>query len=911
MSARLFRFPFLRLIFFTKTTTEPFHSYKRSLLVVSSNCLQTARTMSATKKPFERLPTSVLPKNYNLTLQPNLTEFTFTGKEVIDVEVGQATDKVKMNCLDIDIKFANFSASGSAVNSSDISYNKEEETVTISFPTPLPVGKCQLYLDYTGELNDKMKGFYRSKYTSPEGQDKYCAVTQFEPTDARRAFPCWDEPALKATFDVTLIVPKDRVALSNMDVEEEQDVPEDVALKRVKYTRSPIMSTYLLAFVVGEFDFVEGKDADGVVIRVYTPKGKAVQGKFALEVAEKTLPFYKDYFNISYPLPKMDLIAIPDFAAGAMENWGLVTYRETALLVDPENSSAASKQWVGLVVGHELAHQWFGNLVSTEWWTHLWLNEGFASWIEYLCVDHCFPEWDIWTQFVTTDFSRAMNLDALHNSHPIEVPVGHPGEIDEIFDAISYSKGASVIRMLHDYVGEKAFKEGLGYHLDKFKYNNATTEDLWASLSHASSKPVAEVMETWTKQMGFPVLSVSAEQKGDSREVTISQSKFFADGASQGSYHWQVPVGISSAVNPSGSVANTLMNQTSCTITVNNVRPDQWIKLNPGQVGFYRVQYSSAMLELLLPAILDSSLPPRDRLGLQSDLFALCRAGLVPGPDVLKVIEAFRNETNYTVWNDLIGNMAVIGSILQYSDCYRSFKAFCIELYGPIMNKLGWDPMQGEGHLDALLRGLIIACLGKFGRQDIVTEGRKRFQAHCKGESTIPADLRSAVYGTVLRHGDAATLDAMMKLFREADLHEEKVRLMRTMGAVSQPELIKKVLDFSMSDEVRSQDTVFVIAGVTCSVEGREMAWKFVKDNWEELYNRYEGGFLLSRLIKSTTDMFASEEAAKEVEEFFAKQSIPSAERTIQQSLETIRLNCKWLARESNKISAWLDEKGY
>jgi len=281
------------------------------------------------------------------------------------------------------------------------------------------------------------------------------------------------------------------------------------------------------------------------------------------------------------------------------------------------------------------------------------------------------------------------------------------------------------------------------------------------------------------------------------------------------------------------------------------------------------------------------------------------------GPDVLKVVEAFSNETNYTVWNDLISNMGCVGAILQYSDCYPSFQAFGIKLYEPIGNKLGWDPVEGEGHLDALLRGLIIGRLGKYGHPATLAEARKRFQAHCAGESIIPADLRSAVYSTVLKHGDDVTLDAMLKLFREADLHEEKVRLMRCMGAVSQPELIKKVLDFSMSEEVRSQDTVFVIAGVTGSVEGRDMAWKFVQDSWDELYNRYEGGFLLSRLIKSTTELFVTEQSAKDIEEFFASRTVPAAERTIQQSLENIRLNCTWLARESDRIRTWLQDKGY
>lgn len=342
-------------------------------------------------------------------------------------------------------------------------------------------------IEYDGEINDKMKGLYRSKYLGPEGDERYAAVTQFEATDARRCFPCWDEPAIKATFDITVTVPQDRIALSNMPVESENDEGNS---RIVQFRTTPIMSTYLVAIVVGEFDYVENTSKDGVLVRVYTPVGKKDQGLFALEVATEVLPYYKDYFNIAYPLPKIDLIAIADFSAGAMENWGLVTYRETCLLVDPKNTSANTKQWVALVVGHELAHQWFGNLVTMEWWTHLWLNEGYATFVEYLCVNRLFPEYDIWTQFVVEtyirflfrilskynfedDFQfiffkfRALELDCLKNSHPIEVPVGHPSEIDEIFDDISYSKGASVIRMLHRYIGDDDFRKGMNIYLTR------------------------------------------------------------------------------------------------------------------------------------------------------------------------------------------------------------------------------------------------------------------------------------------------------------------------------------------------------------------------------------------------------------------------------------------------------------
>ncbi|XP_066305336.1 puromycin-sensitive aminopeptidase-like [Branchiostoma lanceolatum] len=895
-----------------KTTTHcprPCLSGNAFIFTPPARCL-TSRM--GQKKPFERLPQDVNPTNYALRLQPDLEKFTFTGKEVISVQVQKATDKVVMNSVDITIATATFRAENSTKDmaTSDIQFNKENETVTLSFPSALPTGAGELTLEFEGELNDKMKGFYRSKYTSPDGLDRFCAVTQFEATDARRAFPCWDEPARKATFDVTLVVPKDRVALSNMNVVEEKPVPSRDDLREVRYAQTPIMSTYLLAFVVGEYDYVEGKDADGVLVRVYTPVGKKEQGKFALEVAVKTLPFYKEYFKIPYPLPKIDLIAIADFAAGAMENWGLVTYRETALLIDPENSSSHAKQWVALVVGHELAHQWFGNLVTMEWWTHLWLNEGFASWIEYLCVDFCLPEYDIWTQFVSTDYTGALKLDALKNSHPIEVPVGHPDEVDEIFDTISYSKGASVIRMLHDFIGDEDFRKGMNLYLTKFMYKNTFTEDLWASLGEASGRPVDKIMSTWTKQMGFPVLEVSAKQEGTSRVLKIKQSKFCAEGPSEDdSSLWMVPVSISTSQSPSTAVKTLLLDQRETTVTIDNVKPDDWVKLNPGTVGFYRTQYSKDMLDRLLPAIKDQSLPPRDRLGIQNDLFALAKSGVASTVDILRVMEAFVNESNYTVWSDLSANIGSLSTLLSGADCYPNFKLFVQDLFKVVGEKLGWEPKEGEGHLDAMLRSIVLSHLGKYGHQATIAEANQRLGDHISGTRTLPADLRGPVYATVLRHGDEQTYEKMLEILRKADLHEEKVRILRSLGSVSQPELIQRVLEFALSSEVRSQDTVFVIGGATSSLKGRELAWQFVQDRWDELHTRYQGGFLLARLVQFSTSGFVEESRAREVEEFFKRHPAPAAERTVQQSCENIRLNAAWLARDAASISDYLSTR--
>uniref|UniRef100_A0A8C7VPP4 Aminopeptidase n=1 Tax=Oncorhynchus mykiss TaxID=8022 RepID=A0A8C7VPP4_ONCMY len=833
--------------------------------VFASATRQNTDTMPE-RRPFVRLPTDVYPVNYGLCLKPDLIDFTFEGKLEAIVKVNLATNQIVMNCADIDIITASFvPEGGEEINATGFNYQNEDEKVTLSFPSALQKGSGTLKIDFVGELNDKMKGFYRSKYATPAGEIRYAAVTQFEATDARRAFPCWDEPAIKATFDISLIVPKDRVALSNMNVIDRKPHPEDDSLLEVKFATTPIMSTYLVAFVIGEYDFVEGQSSDGVTVRVYTPTGKAEQGKFALEVAVKTLPFYNDYFNVPYPLPKIDLIAIADFAAGAMENWGLVTYRETALLIDPKNSCSSSRQWVALVVGHELAHQWFGNLVTMEWWTHLWLNEGFASWIEYLCVDHCFPDYDIWTQFVSADYTRALDLDALDNSHPIEVNVGHPSEVDEIFDAISYSKGASVIRMLHNYIGDKDFRKGMHSYLLKFQHKNAATEDLWDCLEQASGKPIALVMSSWTKQMGFPIIVVDQEQQGDDRILKISQKKFCASGPHNGEDcpNWMVPISICTGEDPGCTKLKVLLDSPETTITINNISPDQWVKINPGTVGFYRIQYSSAMLEGLLPGIRDLTLLPVDRLGLQNDLFSLSRAGMISTVEVLKLMEAFVNEPNYTVWSDLSCNLGVLSSLLSHTDFHEEIQEFIRDLFTPIGLKLGWECKQGEGHLDALLRGLVLGKLGKAGHKPTLEEARRRFKDHVEGKQILSADLRSPVYLTVLKHGDSATLDTMLKLHKQADMQEEKNRIERVLGAISAPDLIQKVLTFALSEDVRPQDTVSVIGGVAgSSKHGRKAAWKFVKDNWEELHNRYQGGFLISRLIKVKTSF---------IKQFFSK----------------------------------------
>jgi puromycin-sensitive aminopeptidase len=568
-----------------------------------------------------RLSRNVVPLEYDIQLKPDLENFTFEGIETIHLSVLKKTRDITLHSKEIEVITADVFMEKEKVFAK-ISYDKKLETATFSFPVFLEK-KIKLTLVFRGILNDKMRGFYRSRYNIGK-KEYHMATTQFEATDARRAFPCFDEPAKKAIFNVSLIVPKNKTAISNtLPI---SILEHEAGFQIVKFSPTPKMSTYLLAFIVGDFEYLESKTNRNTRVRVYTTPGKKHQAKFALDCAVKTLEFYEKYFDIKYPLPVLDMIAIPDFASGAMENWGAITYRESALLVDKNHSSISNKQWVALVIAHELAHQWFGNLVTMEWWTHLWLNEGFASFIEYLAVDKLFPKWDVWTQFSTSDLGVALRLDALVSTHPIEVTVHHPDEIGEIFDEVSYSKGASIIRMLADYLGEENFRDGLRYYLKKHSYKNTKTIHLWQAFEKVSKKPVAKIMQNWTGKPGYPVVKA----KIINNKLSLSQTRFFSNPVSKqknkGKTIWQIPISIENK---------------------------DWIKINIGETGFYRTAYSPKLLEKLIKPVLEKKLSPRDRLGIIRDLFALSEARTIPTTDVLKFLQAFKNENNYTVWLEL------------------------------------------------------------------------------------------------------------------------------------------------------------------------------------------------------------------------------------------------------------------
>lgn len=854
-----------------------------------------------TKAPFSRLPKTVVPSNYRIHLSPDLVNFSFRGECEVKVTVAEETNLVVCNAKNLEVQTATVLVDGAEI-CAEISTNPEEEKLTLTLGKPLAVGTAVVKFKFTGILNDKMKGFYRSKYNI-DGQERFAAVTQFESTDARQAFPCWDEPAIKATFDMTVSGPKDRVILSNMPV---IDTKEEGETKTVTFDTTPIMSTYLVAIVVGEFDYVEGSTPEGIHVRVFSPVGKKEQGTFALECGIKALTYYKDFFNVPYPLKKYDMVAIPNFEAGAMENWGLVTYREVCILVDPVNTSAASKEYIAIVVCHETAHQWFGNLVTMEWWTHLWLNEGFASFMENHTTDSLFPEYKIWDQFVPGTMIRALELDALSSSHAIEVPVGHPDEVDEIFDTISYNKGASVIRMLYNWMGEEKFKIGMHNYLIKYSYQNAETPQLWAELEAACGLPINKVMTTWTEQMGFPVISVKSRQEGSDRILTLSQTKFVAVGGSEvnGSL-WQIPLSI--AQEGKDTYTNIIMDQQTMDITIQDVKPDSWIKLNPGFVGFYRVLYSKEDLERLFTAVKSMCLSPLDRLNILNDMFSLISAGKASTVDGLRLLQAYKDEDSYIVWNGINNAVNSLSALLSDEEYYCNYQRFVLDIFSNIKTKICWDEKEGEDHFDTLLRSLVLSRLGKVGDADVRTEAKRRFDQLCSGTAQIKPDLRSTVYCCTATMGDSCDYETMIKLYQSADLDEEKDRLMRAgMASFENKDVLLKALNFAISDDVRAQDSVSLIAGVARNRLGRDISWEFFKENFAFLKGRYQSGFLLSNLVKSVSERFLAEEKAQMVEKFFDENPLPGSERNVSQSVETIRLNSSWLERDGGAIKSFL-----
>lgn len=846
-----------------------------------------------------RLSKDVVPVKYDLTIKPDLESFNFWGKEIIDIVLGKDTKEITLHSKDIDIETAEIKINKDLYFAKVISYDEKSETATLHFKDKIKKGKVKITLVFTGIISDNLRGFYKSKYEI-NGITKHIATTQFEATDARRAFPCFDEPAQKAIFDVSFIIPGTHTAISNTLPKSIKE--HEAGYKIVSFESTPKMSTYLLAFIIGDFEYVEdsikgkGKSKD-VKIRVYTTAGKKHQAKFALDVAKRCLHFYNEYFDIPYPLPTLDLIAIPDFESAAMENWGAITFRETALLFDEEKTSLANKQWIAIVIAHEIAHQWFGNLVTMHWWTDLWLNEGFASYMENLCVDHIFPEWKLWDLYLADRYQVALKLDALQNSHPIEVPVHHPDEISEIFDMISYAKGSAVIRMLAEYIGYKNFRDGLRHYLKKHSYKNTKTTDLWESFEKVSKKEIVKMMNTWTLQTGYPLLSLS--KKSD--KYTIDQERFFSSRISRESFKksgvknklWHIPF----SYETNGTIKNTILLKKNLVLEEKEIG-----KLNLEEKSFIRTNYDNETIARLKNEIIENKLSVKDRLGLARDVFALAESGYIDATVALDFSLAYKNEEEYIVWSELSSGINKIYSLFRED----KYKDYALSLFSSLAQRLGWENKKGEEHSQTFLRSLAISLAGAYGDKDIIKKAQKLFKD--RNKNPIRADIRSTVYGIVAQNGTEKDWSVFKKLYASETMHEEKDRMGRALTLFKDKKILEKTLAFAISKDVRTQDAPFIIGSVWTNYYGRDITWKFIKKNYKEILQKYgTGGHFLSRIL-SPLGVHNTKKDADDIEKFFKKNSAPGSARTIEQSLERIKSNVAWIESDKKTIKQWLNK---
>lgn len=849
------------------------------------------------RKNVTRLYSQFQPTHYVLDLTPDKQTMRFTGSVIISGrKISRPSKRIVLHQHGLKVTAAHVTyhekKGDHEVHIERINHQRSFDEVRIHTGQVLYPGNYSIRLTFEGTITENMNGIYPC-FFEYEGNKEIILATQFESHHAREAFPCIDEPEAKATFDLRLHAPLGETVLSNTPIKSQETEGNTQA---VTFETTPHMSTYLLAFVIGKFSYTEAHTQGGTLIRAYATPENVAHTEFALSVAVKCLDYFDEYFAIPFPLEKCDLVALPDLAPGAMENWGCITFREQALLVDPLNTSLPAKQYVAMVVAHELAHQWFGNLVTMRWWTDLWLNEGFASWIEYLAVDKLYPEWHMWTQFIVDEQHRALKLDALEHTHPIEVKVNHPEEIRTIFDHISYSKGASVIHMLHEYLGADTFRDGLRHYLNRHKYGNTDTVDLWQALEEISEKPVKEFMHAWTSQPGFPLLSVDV----GSETTTIAQDRFYLNPqhTPENALLWPVALLTDNKTDP-----DVMTHQT---MTFKHSNRD--LKFNTGQSGFYRVAYNASHLHRLGELIRRGHMSPLDRLGILNDVFESAKSGHIHTTDALDFMSVFDTEQDYAVWDVIATSLGSIRSVMDTEELRDLMKPYIRNLVKNQLDKLGWDSIPDEPYFDSLLRPVILGVASGADDASVVAECQQRFAAMQKPEDISP-DLRSVIYGTAARLGDRNTFDKLILMHNSTKLSEERVTLAAAITGFKDQSIIADALSMITSDDVRLQDVSYWVAYSFMNRYSRDQTWQWMQQNWDWLQEKLGTDMSFSRFPNYAANAFSSQEFLDSYTAFFAPRNTPAFDRAIKQGTETLQWHIAWKDRDLRELLTFFKDR--
>jgi aminopeptidase N len=862
-----------------------------------------------------KLPKQVVPLEYSIRIVPDVSKFTFSGSETVKLKASAPVGELVLNSLELEI--AKASIDGTQLSPAAIKLDPNNELLTIALPNELPVGEHSLALEFSGTITPKGRGFYYMPYQEEgTGAKKIALGTQFEPSDARRFFPCWDEPSFRARFQLTAVVPKNWLAVSNMPIESERspqrvrpaadkiDLPEGT--KEVRFQPTPSMSSYLNVFVTGELDAIEAKAA-GTQIRVIATKGKAEWGRYALESTAQILQYYNNYFGVRYPLPKLDQIAIPGGFGGAMENWGGITYFESALLFDPKKSSVLTKQRIYEVIAHETAHQWFGDLVTMAWWDNLWLNEGFASWMGSKCTAHFNPDWEVWlAKNIQRDPTRrsgiakevAMEGDARSTTHAIQQPVANEAEANSAFDDITYRKGQSFLRMLESFLGEDVFRDGVRRYIAAHQYSNSTTADLWNALSEASEKPVGEIAAAWTEQPGFPVVMV----KRNGEKVSLSQERFTINFPNAPALQWKIPLTYFAIGEK--KIESRLM--TEKIENLPNVPVGRVIKLNANGAGNYRVQYDDSSWKALLGAL--AMLNLEDRVNLLSDSWALVQANRADVSLYLELIGKLPLGHELAERDQIVNAFDYINRLLIGEPAREKFQAYARSTLRPTFNDLGWEPKKNESARDSLLRASLIVALGDSNDQEIVGGCKKRFEKFVVDPGSLAPDLRASIFFVVGQNADDPTWNKLHELGLKTTSSEEKQNYYDALAAARDPKLAAQALKISLTDELPTSRALHLVGKVARSSDHSDLAWEFAKGSMQALLAKTDA--LGANTFAPGLFVFFSEKARADELKTYAKSNLPpTSAKEVAKAVDEVEFRDEFKKRLVPQLTAWIDSR--
>jgi puromycin-sensitive aminopeptidase len=848
----------------------------------------------------QRLPELAVPESYKLTFTPDFGKDNFTGDETIQIRVLKSTAAIVLNSADLEFQEASITSAGTTQNAK-VTFEEGKEQATLSVEKPLAPGPATIQTRYTGTLNDEMRGLYLGK----DDQGRKYAATQFESTDARRAYPSFDEPAYKATFDVTAIVPQGMVAISNSKIVSDTPGPGE-GRHTVHFATTPKISSYLVALIVGHFEYVEG-EADGIPIRVWSTPGKKDLGTFALEVAEDALKYYDNYFQIKYPYGKLDLVGLPDFSAGAMENVGCITFRELDLLLDAQHSAMELRDEVAGTITHEMAHQWFGDLVTMEWWNDIWLNEGFATWMASKPLEAFKPEWHEELSDVR-DAARAQDADSLENTRPIRQSAETPAQILELFDEIAYSKAAAVLRMLEAYAGPETFRAGANEYLKEHAYGNAVAADFWNAEANVSHRPVDKIMPTFVDLPGVPFVGVKTECSGNSTRVTLQQQRYFFDRArfnAGSSELWQIPVCLKAEAG--GKTVN------KCELLTRKeesfVLPGcaSWVLGNANATGYYHSGYQTEALKALAQDA-EGVLTPAERIMLLADTWASVRVGRESIGDYLTLAEGLRQDHNPAVMEQLLGRLDGIGQYLVSDRDRAAYQDWLRNLLAPNLKQLGPEPSPSDTDEQRTLRAHLMSTLGRTAQDpEVLAEAHKLTEQSLQRPGSVDDELEFTVFRLAALNGDAALYDQISDKLKHAQTPAEQYLYQSSLSMFSDPALVERTLEYAISPEVRSQDALIVIARVMLNPSSQKAAWDFVRSHWPEVEKA--GGPFASAEIVGVAGSFCSSAMEDEVKQFFTAHPVAAADRTLKQTLERIDYCADLKAQQSAQLSAWLGQR--